>query len=153
VPFYLRTGKRLDRRLTRIVVRFRSAPVALFKAYNSHTLQPNALILTLQPDEGFELFFEVKAPGQGVFTKTQKLHFQYNEAFGPLPDGYETLLHDIITNDQTLFVRADEVEMAWSLYEPMMTRDQPIHPYESGSWGPQEAYYLLAQSGHRWMDH
>lgn len=152
VPFYLRTGKRLDRRLTQIVVRFRSAPVSLFKAYNSHRLHPNALIVTLQPDEGFELCFEVKAPGQGIVTKTQRLHFQYSEAFGPLPEGYETLLHDVITDDQTLFVRADEVETSWSIYEPLMKQDQPIHSYEAGGWGPQEAYYLLAQSGHRWTD-
>ena len=150
VPFYLRTGKRLDKRLTQIVVNFKSAPVSLFQQYQNRKLVPNKLILTLQPNEGFELGFEVKSPGQGISTQTQRLHFQYNEAFGPLPEGYETLLFDVITNDQTLFVRSDEVETSWRLYEPLLSSDQSIFPYESGSWGPQESHFILAKAGHKW---
>ena len=150
VPFYLRTGKRLDRRLTQIIVNFKSAPVSLFQPYQTRKLAPNKLILTLQPNEGFELGFEVKSPGQGINTQTQRLHFEYNEAFGPLPEGYETLLFDVITNDQTLFVRADEVEMSWNLYEPLLSKELPVFPYESGGWGPQESHFVLAKSGHKW---
>ncbi|MFK7847028.1 MAG: glucose-6-phosphate dehydrogenase [Rhodothermales bacterium] len=152
VPFYLRTGKRMDERLTKIVVNFRTAPVSLFPKHRNSRLSPNRLILTLQPNEGFELGFEVKSPGQEMTTQTQRLHFEYGEAFGPLQDGYETLLFDVITNDQTLFVRADEVEMSWGLYEPLLNDTHPVYSYESGSWGPQEAHFMLAKSGHRWFE-
>lgn len=151
VPFYLRTGKRMDDRLTKIVVNFRTAPVSLFPKHKNRKIRPNRLILTLQPNEGFELEFEVKSPGQVVSTQTQKLHFEYGEAFGPLQEGYETLLFDVITNDQTLFVRADEVETSWKLYEPLLDGSIPIYQYESGSWGPQEAHFMLAKAGHRWF--
>ncbi len=152
VPFYLRTGKRLDRRLTKIVVNFRKAPVSLFPRHRNRNISPNRLILTLQPNEGFELEFEVKSPGQEMSTQTQRLHFEYGEAFGPLQEGYETLLFDVITNDQTLFVRSDEVETSWELYEPLLNLEQPIYGYESGSWGPQEAHFMLAKNGHRWNE-
>lgn len=152
VPFYLRTGKRLDRRLTKIVVNFRTAPVSLFPRHRNRNIRPNRLILTLQPNEGFELDFEVKSPGQEMSTQTQRLHFEYGEAFGPLQEGYETLLFDIITNDQTLFVRSDEVETSWELYEPLLDYVRPVYPYESGSWGPQEAHFMLAKNGHRWYE-
>ena len=152
VPFYLRTGKRMDERLTKIVVNFRSAPVSLFPKHRNRKLTPNRLILTLQPNEGFELGFEVKSPGQEMTTQTQHLHFEYGEAFGPLQEGYETLLFDVITDDQTLFVRSDEVETSWSLYEPLLEEEFPIYNYEAGSWGPQEAHFMLAKSGHRWFE-
>jgi glucose-6-phosphate 1-dehydrogenase len=83
--------------------------------------------------------------------QTQNLHFRYAETFGPLADGYETLLYDVLSEDQTLFVRADEVEEAWSLYEPLLDASIPRYPYEIGSWGPPETNQLLAESGHRWM--
>ncbi len=152
VPFYLRTGKRMDRRLTKIVVNFRTAPVSLFPRHRNRQINPNQLILTLQPNEGFELGFEVKSPGQEMSSQTQRLHFEYGEVFGPLQEGYETLLFDVITNDQTLFVRADEVEASWSLYEPLLHDNYPIYPYEAGTWGPQEAHFMLAKTGHRWFE-
>ena len=152
VPFYLRTGKRMDDRLTKIVVNFRSAPISLFPRHRNQQPKPNRLILTLQPNEGFELGFEVKSPGQDMTTQTQRLSFEYGEVFGPLQEGYETLLFDVITDDQTLFVRSDEVEMSWSLYEPLLEAEFPIYNYESGSWGPQEAHFMLAKAGHRWFE-
>ncbi len=151
VPFFLRTGKKLARRLTQIVVRFRRPPVALFEPYPDCRVHANALILRLQPDEGFELCFEVKSPVEGITMETQRLHFRYDEAFGPLPDAYETLLLDVVTNDQTLFVRADEVEASWRLYDPLLEERPPVHPYEPGSWGPPEADHLLERTGRRWM--
>ena len=151
VPFYLRTGKRLPRRLTQITVTFRCPPVSLFHPYDRCQIHANALVLTLQPDEGFDLCFEVKTPGEDITMQTQNLHFRYAEAFGPLPDGYETLLFDVLTGDQTLFVRADEVEAAWRLYAPLLEKKLPVRPYEAARWGPKEANQLLAEGGHQWL--
>ena len=151
VPFYLRTGKRMRRRVTQIVVTFKKPPISLFKNYEEFHINSNRLILTLQPDEGFDLHFDVKVPGQGMNLQRQNLRFRYDEKFGQLPDGYETLLHDIMTDDQTLFVRGDEVEEAWKLYEPLLTLAVPRFQYEVGDWGPQEANQLVAERGHRWV--
>ena len=151
VPFYLRTGKRLRRRLTQIVVTFKKPPIALFQSFEGTQLNSNRLVLTLQPDEGFDLQFDVKTPGQGMELQRQSLQFRYSEKFGDLPDGYETLLHDVMTSDQTLFVRSDEVEAAWQLYQPLLDLNVPRYPYEIGDWGPQEANQLLAENGHRWV--
>ncbi|HEX9244820.1 MAG TPA: glucose-6-phosphate dehydrogenase [bacterium] len=152
VPFYLRTGKRLPHRTTRIVITFRRPPVLVFQpAPSSCVIHANQLVITIQPDEGFELSFEVKAPGQPLRLETQRLHFRYAEAFAPLPDGYETLLLDVLAGDQTLFVRADEVEASWRVFAPVLERRPPIRPYDAGTWGPESADALLAGEGHRWV--
>jgi glucose-6-phosphate 1-dehydrogenase len=152
VPFYLRAGKRLPRRSTQIVVTFRRPPVSLFPAlHSSAEIQPNVLVITIQPDEGFELGFEVKAPGQAISLNTQRLRFKYADAFSPLPDAYETLLLDVLTGDQTLFVRADEVEEAWRLYTPVLERPPQVHLYPAGTWGPASAAQLLATTGAQWI--
>ncbi len=155
VPFFLRTGKRLPRKLTQIAVRFQSAPVSLFQADGGPCVPrdadceaaPNELLITLQPDEGFDLRFEVKAPGNSddgsMPLETQQLSFSYQDAFGPVPDAYETLLRDIIVGDPTLFVRADEVEASWQLYTPLLETDLPVHSYEAGTWGPDAVDRLL----------
>ena len=155
VPFYLRTGKRLPRKLTQIAVRFQGAPVALFQSDSAPCVSrdatgeaaPNELLITLQPDEGFDLRFEVKAPGNsenGTMTlETQQLSFSYQDAFGPVPDAYETLLRDVIVGDPTLFVRADEVEASWQLYAPLLEAPPPRHSYEAGTWGPGAVGRLL----------
>lgn len=139
VPFHLRTGKRLPRRLTRVVVRFRPAPVSLFRALHGCEVHANTLTITLQPDEGFELAFEVKQPGDGVTVRTERLSFRYADAFGPLHDAYETLLLDVLQGDQTLFVHADEVEAAWRLYSPLLARRARPEPYPALTWGPASA--------------
>ncbi|MEM7278465.1 MAG: hypothetical protein AAF385_10100 [Pseudomonadota bacterium] len=151
VPFYLRTGKRMRKRLSQIIVNFNKPPISLFQTYEGCQLNSNRLIITVQPDEGFDLEFDVKTPGQGMDLQKQKLHFSYADKFGALPDGYETLLYDVITNDQTLFVRGDEVEEAWKLYEPLLELNVPRYTYDIGDWGPQEANALLAENGHRWI--
>ena len=155
VPFFLRTGKRLPRKLTQIAVRFQSAPVSLFQADGAPCIPqnanceapPNELLITLQPDEGFDLRFEVKAPGENengtMELETQQLSFSYEDAFGPVPDAYETLLRDIIVGDPTLFVRADEVEASWQLYAPVLETDLPVQSYEAGTWGPDAVDRLL----------
>ena len=112
VPFYLRTGKRFPERLTQIVVRFREPPVCLFEVDGVCDVHSDAIIITLQPNEGFELLFDVKAPSETMKLQTVPLDFRYARQFGPIPDAYETLIEDIVLGDQTLFVRSDEVVSA-----------------------------------------
>jgi glucose-6-phosphate 1-dehydrogenase len=151
VPFFLRTGKRLPRRLTQIVVVFRRAPVSLFGTAGSMHVDRNALAMTLQPDEGFDLLFDVKVPGQRFELGKEALRFRYDAAYGPLSDAYETLLVDIMKGDQTLFVRADEAEAAWRLFSPLVVEPRPLpEPYTAGSWGPEGADELLARHGTYW---
>ncbi len=143
VPFYLVTGKRLPSRFTQIAVTFSCPPVWLFKTMQT-SCSPNVLVFTLQPDEGFDLHFQVKAPGEPLDLKTQRLRYRYAEAFGPLPDAYETLLLDVMAGDQTLFVRADEAEAAWRIYAPLLA-EPPSPPllYPAGSFGPPAAARLM----------
>ncbi len=153
VPFILQTGKRLPRKLTQVAVYFECAPVSLFQGTGENgdacEVNQNVLIITLQPDEGFDLQFEVKRPGESIRMETQKLSFRYEDAFGPIPDAYQTLLRDIIVGDQTLFVRGDEVEASWRLYDPLLNSDIPVHTYEAGSWGPNEHVNQIAQFSNR----
>ena len=142
VPFVLRTGKRMPRRLTQIAVVFRKPPVRLFEPSNE-TVHPNVLLITIQPDEGISLGFEVKVPGEGYVLRKQHLHFRYDEEFGRLPEAYETLLLDIIVGDQTLFVHADETEQSWEIYTPLLERRVPVKQYPAGTWGPASADELL----------
>ena len=150
VPFILRTGKRMARRVTEIAIHFRKPPIALFRSLHGDNPHTNALVITLQPDEGFELSFEVKSPGDGFSLQTQRMAFRYAEAFGPLPDGYETLLMDVIEGDQTLFVHADEAEASWKLYTPLLEKKPKPHPYAAGSCGPKAADDLGAACGTDW---
>lgn len=151
VPFYLRTGKRLPRRLTQINVNFRCPPVTVFHPYSSCGLHSNSLVITLQPNEGFDLCFEVKSPGQVISLKTQRLRFRYADVFGELPDAYETLLLDVVRGDQTLFVHSDEVEASWRIYSPLLERKLSVRPYAAGSWGPPQAEELMKRHGHEWL--
>ena len=152
VPFYVRTGKRLPERITQIIINFKRAPVSIFDPTGRCDMHFNSLNMMLQPDEGFDLCFEMKALGEPLKLQTQRLHFRYAEAFAPLPDAYETLLLDIITGDQTLFVHANEVEESWRLYAPVIEQKLPIHTYRAGTWGPQEAEKLIKREGHVWAN-
>ncbi len=143
VPFYVRTGKRLPRRLTEIVLNLRQPPVSLFEPFDACRLSSNTLVLRVQPDEGFVLTFDVKAPGDPFRLATEPLHFDYHEAFGEIPEAYQTLLLDVIEGDQTLFVHADEVEASWKLYTPVIESGHPVYPYAAGTWGPPQAEGLL----------
>ena len=101
------------------------------------------LRIRLQPDEGFRLSFDVKAPGEGFPTSTQHLDFEYEDVFGAFPDAYETLLRDVAEGDATLFVHAEEAEQAWRIYEPLIDSGEVEVPiYETGTWGPDEAERL-----------
>jgi glucose-6-phosphate 1-dehydrogenase len=150
VPFYLRTGKRMPQRLTQIRINFRRAPVSIFDPVGRCDMHYNSLNIILQPDEGFDLCFEMKALGEPMRLQTQHLKFRYAEAFAPLPAAYETLLLDIIEGDQTLFVHADEVEASWKLYTPIIERQLPVYKYVSGTWGPPQAEKLLTSEGQSW---
>jgi len=152
VPFYLRTGKRLPTKRTEIDVVFKRPPVAFFQTLDGCDPRTNVLRIILQPDEGFSLLFEVKTPGDPVRLASYPLDFSYSDVFEPLPDAYRTLLLDVMEGDQTLFVRADEVEASWRLYTPLLDWDEQVEPYPAGSWGPVGADELLARSGRRWRN-
>lgn len=150
VPFYVRTGKRMARRLTEIAVTFRRPPVNLFANLNVPDLDHDVLYLTLQPDEGFALQFDVKRPGTPPSLEKTALDFRYSNRFGELPDAYVTLLLDILAGDQTLFVEDRETELSWQLFDPLLERGIRPFDYEAGTWGPERASALPAQSGHVW---
>ncbi len=146
VPFILRTGKRMHEQRTQIAIRFKRAPVAIFQPFEATCdVQPNVLVIMLQPNEGFDLRFEVKQPRMPLRLDTQTLRFRYNEAFERLPDAYETLLLDILQGDQTLFVHSDEVLNSWRLYTPLLEADIPVVPYPAGSGGPDGAAESIAE--------
>jgi glucose-6-phosphate 1-dehydrogenase len=158
VPFYLRSGKHMSEKQTQIIIRFKEPPLAMFPMAPGQEMKPNMLVLYLQPDEGVHLRFEAKAPDTVAETRSVDMEFHYDEAFGPtaIPDAYERLLLDAIQGDASLFTRADEVEMAWSLIDPILSAwetDQapPLAAYEPGSWGPLEADALLSKDGRKWM--
>jgi glucose-6-phosphate 1-dehydrogenase len=152
VPFYLRTGKRLPRKLTQVAVTFRPAPFQVFRSLEPGSLDSNKLLITLQPSEGFALGFSVKTPGRPFSFTGQALQFDYNKAFGGgLPEAYETLLRDVMIGDQTLFVTADFTETAWRLYDPLLADKGNVHFYTAGSWGPKEADAVVERNGHRWQ--
>ncbi len=151
VPFYLRTGKRFPERLTQIVVRFREPPVCLFEVNGTCDVHSDAIIITLQPNEGFELLFDVKAPDAEMRLQTVPLDFRYAEEFGELPGAYETLIEDVVLGDQTLFVRSDEVEAAWSLHQPILDNPPLPERYAAGTWGPPSMQKLPRSTGDRWL--
>jgi glucose-6-phosphate 1-dehydrogenase len=152
VPFYIRTGKRMPARVTQIIINFRRAPVSIFDPTGRCDMHFNSLNIQLQPDEGFDVCFEVKALGEPTKLQTQRLHFRYAEAFGALPDAYETLLLDVMTGDQTLFVHANEVEESWKLYTPLLEKRPGIHTYRAGTWGPDVSREMISREGHVWAN-
>ncbi len=156
VPFYLRTGKRLPKRMSEVVLTFREAPVHLFDAAGGSPTA-NQLILRIQPDEGAGFRFEVKSPGSGMRSRPVDMHFSYDESFGePSDEGYVRLLADAMLGDPTLFTRGDEVEAAWRLYTPLLELIEespwqlPVHPYEARTWGPAAADSLIGRDGLMW---
>ena len=156
VPFYLRSGKRMSKRVTEIAIQFKRPPLLLFKSHAVEAVNPNVLVMRIQPDEGVSLTFEVKPPGPDMVISPLSLDFKYEQAFGnSSPEAYETLLEDCIEGDSTLFTRRDWVESAWSLMDPITQaweRSQPkdFPNYESGSWGPKEADEFIQRDGRHW---
>ncbi len=143
VPFVVRTGKRLAERQTEIAIHFRRPPVALFATLGAPDFEANLLRLRLQPNEGFELQIGVKAPGDDFIVANRALHFEYADAFGALPEAYETLIENIFEGDQTLFVHAEEVETAWAMYQPLLEHAPKLKMYPAGGWGPEIAECMV----------
>jgi glucose-6-phosphate 1-dehydrogenase len=156
VPFYLRTGKRMAKRLTEIVIQFKRPPFKLFRKAGVESLTTNQLVIRIQPDEGISLRFGTKVPGPTMQQAPVEMDFSYADYFGAAPStGYERLLYDCMIGDQTLFQRADMVEAGWSIIQPVLDVWHALAPrsfpnYAAGSWGPKEADELLARDGHAW---
>lgn len=155
VPFYLRSGKALKEKVSQITIQFKEPPHLLFNVTNGG-LNPNMLVLFLQPDEGVHWRFEAKVPDTISETRPVDMEFHYADSFGKtaIPEAYERLLLDTITGDASLFTRADEVESAWGLIDPIISAwratSQPLTSYDVGSWGPAKADALLARDGKIW---
>jgi glucose-6-phosphate 1-dehydrogenase len=156
VPFYLRTGKRLPKKVTEISIQFREVPYLIFQSA-AQQANPNVLTMRIQPDEGISMRFEVKMPGSSLRTRPVEMDFRYGSAFGVTGgDAYDRLLLDCMMGDQTLFTRADEVEAAWRVVTPALAAwDAPANPdsvpqYEAGTWEPAEAEQMINRDGRRW---
>ena len=158
VPFYLRTGKRLPKRITQIVIRFRRPPHVLFRKTSVEKIPPNELVINIQPNEGICLSFEAKVPGPAVRLGAVNMDFEYTDYFGTTPStGYETLLYDCMMGDPTLFQRADMVEASWAVVQPILDVWTALPPrdfpnYAAGTWGPAHAEELLRREGREWHD-
>jgi glucose-6-phosphate 1-dehydrogenase len=148
VPFVLRTGKRLAKRDTRVVLSFREAPLHLFRGVGVKSIDANRLIVRIQPDEGIAISFVAKRPGPELSTKPVDMDFRYEGSFKVSPpEAYERLLHDALSGDHTLFIREDEVERGWQVVQPVLDNPPPVEMYPAGSWGP-EAADRIARPGH-----
>ncbi len=165
VPVYLRTGKRMARRATEVMIEFKRPPLQLFQhvacqgdVCDLTQAQPNRLIFRIQPDEGISLHFSAKRPALQVQVQDVAMDFSYSRTWPiSLPEAYERLLMDVMRGDSTLFTRSDEVEAAWRIIDPILTawRDQPdlpMHTYAPGSWGPDAADDLLRGHGDGWRN-
>ncbi|WP_394838990.1 glucose-6-phosphate dehydrogenase [Pendulispora rubella] len=154
VPFYVRAGKRMLRRVTEIALQFKKVPHSLFRPTDGG-ITPNVLSLRIQPDEGIAVRFISKEPGQATILRDVSMDFRYGTAFGSnTPEAYERLLLDAIRGDATLFTRSDEVEHQWAFIDPVFEAwnagAAPPPQYPAGSWGPEQADDLLARDGRRW---
>lgn len=156
VPFYLRTGKRMPKKVTEIAIQFKEVPLLMFPSAARQT-NPNVLAMRIQPNEGISMRFEVKMPGASLKTRSVDMDFRYETAFGqPQGEAYGRLLMDCMLGDQSLFTRDDEVEASWRALTPVLeVWDAPAAPdsiplYEAGTWEPVEAELLLERDGRRW---
>jgi glucose-6-phosphate 1-dehydrogenase len=154
VPFYLRSGKRMAKRVTEIAIEFRRPPHLLFGP-RAEELPANNLVLRIQPDEGITVRFGAKRPVSAFDLSAVTMDFRYGASFGvSTPEAYERLLLDAMRGDGTLFARDDWVEQAWSVVAPIQEAwaagTAPLCPYEAGSWGPREAEDLLEREGRAW---
>ena len=156
VPFYLRSGKRMARRVSEISIQFKRPPGILFSGDAQFDTIPNSLVIQVQPDEGMTLIANSKVPGLETRMQPVKLHFRYATTFGSnTPEAYERLIVDAIVGDSTLFIRGDETEASWKLVTPLLQYweeqgNEGLASYAAGSWGPKAADNLLGQHGHLW---
>jgi glucose-6-phosphate 1-dehydrogenase len=158
VPFYVRSGKRLARRVSQISIQFRRPPLLLFEQAGVERIDPNRLDVLIQPEEAICISMKAKRPGSAIELSNVALAFSYRSIGGlPPATGYERLLYDVMVGDSTLFHRADMLEAAWRIATPVLdlwaslpARDFPNYP--AGSWGPPAAVELLARDGRRWIN-
>jgi glucose-6-phosphate 1-dehydrogenase len=156
VPFFLRSGKRMARRVSEIAIQFKRPPGTLFAEGERFNLAPNTLAFQIQPDEGLSLVLNGKIPGLETRTQPVKMNFRYSTTFGSnTPEAYERLVLDAMIGDGTLFIRGDEAETSWRLYTPVLEAwaaagREGMDTYPSGSWGPANAAGLLAETKHAW---
>jgi glucose-6-phosphate 1-dehydrogenase len=157
VPFYVRTGKAMHSKLTIIAIQFKPAPQYAFPAEAGETWRPNRLTISIQPEMDIRLRFQAKQPGPHMVLQPVDMTFSYTEAYGDnQPEAYETLLEDVIEGNATLFMRADQVEAAWEIIEPILEAWQARLPvdfpnYAPGSWGPEDSEALIARDEHHWV--
>jgi glucose-6-phosphate 1-dehydrogenase len=157
VPFYLRTGKCLQKTTSLIAIQFKPVPHSLFPSESMQSLQPNRLIISIQPEMEITLLFHAKQPGLKLKINPVEMDFTYREAYEEqAPEAYETLLLDVLEGEATLFMRADQVEAAWAVVMPILDywKNHPgtgFPNYEAGSWGPEEAEGLIAKDGFQWI--
>ncbi|MEZ0267515.1 MAG: glucose-6-phosphate dehydrogenase, partial [Phycisphaerae bacterium] len=156
MPFYIRTGKFLETKLSEVVVRFRSPPLTLFQKQTESPVYPNDLVIKIAPEEGISWRLNAKVPGGAVNIKPVALDFLYKSAFNvEAPEAYERLIYDSMTGDQTLFIRGDEAEAAWAVIDPIeqgwKQSTRAPDPYTPGSWGPKRSIDLIEHDGRRWM--
>ena len=158
VPFYLRTGKSMARKVSEIVIQFKFPPHHMFSLGPSQGLTSNVLAVCLQPDEGAHLTLEAKVPDQEMSIQSVDMEFHYGSAFKgqAMPEAYERLLQDALDGDASLFIRSDHIEEAWRIVDPLLQlwehpEPPPLHLYEPESWGPRAADELLAQDGRVWL--
>ncbi len=152
VPFYLRTGKRLKDRSTEIIIVYKKVPFGLFAKSNP---EKNMMVIRVQPYEGITLQFNAKVPGKKIIIEDVEMDFCHECKFGPnSPEAYERLLQDVMSGDQTLFTRWDEVENAWKIFDVVLknAKKLKLHTYEAGTWGPSEANKLIEKDGRKWVE-
>jgi glucose-6-phosphate 1-dehydrogenase len=156
MPFYIRTGKCLARKLSEVVVRFRSPPLTLFQKQCESPVYSNDLVIRVQPEEGLSWRMNGKVPGGAMNIKQVALDMEYKTAFKvEPPEAYERLIFDAILGDQTLFIRGDEAEAAWQIIDPIeeywASSKTPPESYAPGTWGPKKANDLIEKDGRRWL--
>jgi glucose-6-phosphate 1-dehydrogenase len=154
VPFYIRAGKRMPKKATEVAIQFHASPHTPFARDDTEGLEPNVLVVRVQPEEGLSLKIGAKVPGSGFEVSSVNMDLLYGTAFlEEAPDAYQRLLLDLMLGDPTLFIRADEAEGAWKILDPVMdhwSREKNVSFYPAGTWGPDEADDLLSQDGREW---
>ena len=154
VPFFLRAGKRMPKKATEVAIQFHSSPHTPFARDDTEGLEPNVLVVRVQPDEGLSLKIGAKVPGAGFEVSSVNMDLLYGTAFlEEAPDAYQRLLLDLMLGDPTLFIRADEAEGAWRILDPVMrrwTEEKRVESYPAGTWGPDEADEMLGRDGREW---
>ena len=154
VPVYVRTGKRLPARVTEVAIQFQRPPQLPLFPGTAANLEPDALIVRVQPDEGLSLRFGTKVPGHAFTVQKASMDFSYDSFGGQSPDAYERVILDALIGDPTLFIRADEVARSWRIVDPVLeywsADSAPIPLYQASTWGPHEAMALTERDGRHW---